>query len=108
MEELNLRIEVLDHFYTTDFYQESAFRKDDQIISIYYFIRQLGEINLETVHIDTIKDFLSYKNPHADQESFCFIPFGKFSDSMLSFPIDKVVGKMLMEYFEKNNYVRKK
>jgi 8-oxo-dGTP diphosphatase len=37
MEELGLEIEVLDHFYTTDFFQPSAF-DDSQVISIYYYI----------------------------------------------------------------------
>ncbi len=34
-EELNLNIEVLGHFYTTDFFQASAF-DNSQVISIYY------------------------------------------------------------------------
>lgn len=38
MEELGLEIEVLDHFYTTDFYQASAF-DNSQVISIYYWVR---------------------------------------------------------------------
>ena len=36
-EELNLDIEVGDHFYTTDFFQPSAF-DNSQVISIYYRI----------------------------------------------------------------------
>lgn len=98
-EELNIKVAVLDHFYTTDFYQESAFRKDDQIISIYYYVKPLAELNSEAVHIDTIKDYLDRANPHADQESFRFVAFDKFSEELLSFPIDKVVGKMLRETF---------
>jgi ADP-ribose pyrophosphatase YjhB (NUDIX family) len=34
MEEANLEVHVGDHFYTTDFYQVSAFNHKDQIISI--------------------------------------------------------------------------
>jgi len=37
MEELGLEIEVLDHFYTTDFFQQSAF-DESQVISIYYWV----------------------------------------------------------------------
>ncbi len=36
-EELNIDIEVLGHFYTTDFFQPSAY-DDSQVISIYYFV----------------------------------------------------------------------
>jgi len=36
-EELNVDIEVKTHFYTTDFFQASAF-DDSQVISIYYLV----------------------------------------------------------------------
>ena len=44
VEELNLKVDVLEHLYTTDFYQESAFRPGDQIISIYYLVKPLEMI----------------------------------------------------------------
>src|SRR5829696_4074619 len=46
IEELDLKVEVLDHLYTTDFFQESAFRPGDQIISIYYLAKPLEEIKV--------------------------------------------------------------
>jgi len=39
-EELNLAINVKNHFYTTDFFVKSAFN-DSQIISIYYRIKPI-------------------------------------------------------------------
>src|SRR5207237_2093915 len=44
MEEMNLIVEVGDHIYTTDFYQQSAFNPEHQIISIYYYVKALEEI----------------------------------------------------------------
>ncbi|HQY12896.1 MAG TPA: NUDIX domain-containing protein, partial [Ferruginibacter sp.] len=44
MEEMNLKVEVGDHIYTTDFYQVSAFNPGHQIISIYYFVKALEPI----------------------------------------------------------------
>jgi ADP-ribose pyrophosphatase YjhB (NUDIX family) len=35
-EEMNLDVSVGKHLYTTDFFQESAFSRGQQIISIYY------------------------------------------------------------------------
>ncbi len=35
-EELGIEIETLEHFFTTDEFVPSAFRKEDQIVSIYY------------------------------------------------------------------------
>jgi len=36
LEELGQEVEVLNHFYTTDFCQPSVFRPEDQMISVYY------------------------------------------------------------------------
>ena len=44
MEEMQLHVEIGNHIYTTDFYQMSAFNKDYQIVSIYYFVKPLEEI----------------------------------------------------------------
>ena len=47
MEELDQPVEVLDHFYTTDYFQPSAFRETDQLISIYYHVKLVGEQRFE-------------------------------------------------------------
>jgi ADP-ribose pyrophosphatase YjhB (NUDIX family) len=41
-EELNLDIEVIDHFYTTDFFVNSAFSNQHQVISIYYTVKAIN------------------------------------------------------------------
>ncbi|MEP7265862.1 MAG: NUDIX domain-containing protein, partial [Bacteroidota bacterium] len=46
MEELNLSIEVTEHFYTTDFFVESMFRQQNQVISVYYKVKPLKENEL--------------------------------------------------------------
>src|SRR5262245_30624125 len=43
-EEMNLDVEVGDHIYTTDYYQESAFKPGLQIFSVYYFAKALEPI----------------------------------------------------------------
>ena len=37
-EETGLDVQVKRHLYTTDFFQQSAFRKTDQLIAIYYLL----------------------------------------------------------------------
>src|SRR6185295_2741602 len=37
-EEFYQRIDVMEHFYTTDFFQRSAFNDKQQVISVYYLI----------------------------------------------------------------------
>ena len=43
IEELGQAIEILEHFYTTGFFQKALFYDDHQLISIYYLIRLLNE-----------------------------------------------------------------
>src|SRR4051812_31111000 len=47
-EEMNLEIEVISHYYTTDFYVASAFDPDCQVISIYYLVDTDQVIEAET------------------------------------------------------------
>ncbi len=48
MEECQAEIEVLAHFYTTDFYEKSSFN-ESQVISIYYFVKELQPLNLTSI-----------------------------------------------------------
>jgi ADP-ribose pyrophosphatase YjhB (NUDIX family) len=45
IEECNAQIEVISHFYTTDFYVKSAFN-NSQVISVYYLVKNLAPLNL--------------------------------------------------------------
>ncbi len=46
LEECNAEIEVLQHIYTTDFYEKSSFN-DSQVISIYYLIKTKQPLQLK-------------------------------------------------------------
>src|SRR6187549_2024722 len=45
VEECNTEIDVLEHFYTTDFFCKSAFN-DSQVISVYYLVKPKNELIL--------------------------------------------------------------
>src|SRR6201991_5199864 len=45
LEECNAEVEILSHFYTTDFFVKSAFN-DSQIISVYYIVKNTSPLNL--------------------------------------------------------------
>src|ERR1700679_3793285 len=45
IEECDAEIEVISHFYTTDFFVKSAFN-DSQIISVYYLVKNIKPLNL--------------------------------------------------------------
>lgn len=100
-EELGIEAEIGDHIYTTDYFQMSAFRPDDQIISIYYFAKQLEELKIQIrekqFDFDE-KQMEIYKNT-GETETFRWIEWNNFSEETVTLPIDKIVAKMV-----KNNY----
>lgn len=97
MEEMNLKVAVTDHLYTTDFYQQSAFNKSHQIISIYYFVQALEPIlvPLRTIPFDFDEHQLKVYNDTGETETFRLIDWDDFSDTVVSLPIDKHVATLL-------------
>lgn len=92
MEELGVDIEFIRHFYTTDFYQESAFDVGKQVICIYYTLKPkiLPKFNLyASKNAFTFRGF--------KEESFRFVPIKKLSSEELSYPIDKHVTMLLTQ-----------
>ena len=45
IEECSAEIEVLSHFYTTDFYEKSSFN-ESQVLSIYYLVKSISPLLL--------------------------------------------------------------
>jgi 8-oxo-dGTP diphosphatase len=80
----NLEIENISHFYTTDFFQVSAFNNEEQIISIYYKVNLKNLISLKLRSLNSNQDgptemfWLDLKEEHIRQ---------------FTFPIDKKVFK---------------
>ncbi len=97
MEEMNLKVEVGDHIYTTDFYQVSAFNPGHQIISIYYFVKALEPITapLRSFPFDFDEQQLKMYAEAGETETFRFINWDDFSEGSVSLPIDKIVAGML-------------
>ena len=75
MEEFGQEIEVIRHFYTTDFYQKSKFHTDHQLISIYYMAH--------------------FKEAEKEILSFRYRKINDLQEEELSFPIDRHVIRML-------------
>ncbi len=101
MEEMNIEVEVLDHFYTTDFYQASAFRKGDQILSIYYTVKAIDTLNIPANKkaFDFSEVQLISYNLTKQIETFRFIDLQNFKVSDMTLPIDKVVAAMVLEKY---------
>jgi len=99
IEEMNLRIEVLDHLYTTDFYQQSAFNAAYQILSIYYYVKALEPITvpLRNKPFDFDEQQKAMYAEKGETETFRFINWNDFSPEMISLPIDKIVAALVLE-----------
>lgn len=97
MEEMNLKVKVTGHIYTTDFYQESAFKAGHQIISIYYYAEALEPITapLRTKPFDFDEQQLKLYEKTGETETFRFVNWEDFSDESVTLPIDKIVAKLL-------------
>lgn len=97
MEEMGLKVEVGEHIYTTDFYQQSAFNKDHQIISIYYYVRALEEIKvaIRTELFDFDEQQMKVYKETGEIETFRFIDWEDFSEESVTLPIDKIVAKQI-------------
>ena len=96
-EELGIEAETGDHIYTTDFFQMSAFRPDDQIISIYYYAKQLEELKvpLRSQPFDFDEQQMEIYNKTGETETFRWIDWNDFSDETVTLPIDKIVARTI-------------
>ena len=100
-EEMNLKVEIGNHIYTTDYFQMSAFNPQHQIISIYYFVNALEEITvpLREKPFDFDNDQLKIYEVKKEIETFRFIEWENFSADSVTLPIDKIVASIVKENF---------
>lgn len=90
-EEIGVDAFDVEHFYTTDFFQESAFRPGDQIISIYYTFRVADPAAIATSAVP----FALEQEVH-DEESFRWLDLSHAKPEDATLPIDRVVLAMLI------------
>jgi len=97
IEEMDLRISVEGHLYTTDFFQLSAFSEGQQIISIYYYVRPLEPIKvpLRTRPFDFDEVQMAVYREKKEVETFRFISWEEFSGDKVTLPIDKVAADLV-------------
>jgi 8-oxo-dGTP diphosphatase len=91
IEECNAEIEIISHFYTTDFYVKSAFN-DSQVISVYYLVRNISPLNLpfKTIAFD-------FDGEGDVLQSFRRVKLTALGNEDFPFPTDKHVAKLLID-----------
>lgn len=81
-EELNLDLEVGEHFYTQDFFLQSALDPNEQILMIYYrvYVDDISQLEVEEKEI----------------EKLLWIDLNELKPEDLTLPTDQMVVKMLL------------
>ncbi len=91
-EELDLDVEVKDHFYTTDFFQRSAFDNDIQVVSVYYIMRPPYD-----AVIPVSEKKFDYPVKEEKALSFRWIEASVADQNVFSFPIDRKVAGLIVQ-----------
>lgn len=88
-EELGITVEVGKLFYVNDFYQESAFNENHQLLSFYYLVQYSDWKNI-TIKESQNLEMMDYETPR-------WIALTELSTDDFTFPIDKIVANKIVE-----------
>ena len=95
LEECEAKIEVVEHFYTTDFFCKSVFN-DSQIISVYYLVKPVDKLQL--IFKEKLFDF----DDEGDiRQAFRWKALNELEVSDVTFPTDQKVIELLKDRFTK-------
>jgi 8-oxo-dGTP pyrophosphatase MutT (NUDIX family) len=95
LEELNTEIEIISHYYTTDFFVASELLPvNSQVINIYYLIKAKKPYLFKTT-------YKKFDFPEVTDGAQCFrwVPVKELSEDEFTFPIDKFIVQKLKEDF---------
>ena len=87
IEECDAEIEVLSHFYTTDFYEKSSFN-DSQVLSVYYLVKEVKplKLNFKTAVFDFDEN---------SKQSFRWVNIENLTEQDVTFKTDQTVVRLL-------------
>lgn len=91
VEECQTEVEVISHFYTTDFFVKSAFN-DSQIISVYYMIKAVSDLQFATK--TAVFDF---EGDGDILQSFRWVKLSELKVDDFTFPTDQHVAHLLLK-----------
>lgn len=92
-EEMGLEAQGMDHFYTTDFFQQSAFHTVPmQVVSVYFTFKvpDPGAITVVQHPFEGIAG-------SSDQEVFRWQPLHATAEEAVSLPIDRAVWRLMQD-----------
>ena len=86
----NQELESIEHYYTTDFFQETLFFKNKQLISVYYLVKL--KLPLQFKISNKAFDFEIGSDIN---QSFRWVKINELKEDDITFPIDKFVVRKL-------------
>lgn len=91
MEEMNLEIEVGEHFYTTDFFVQSDFNHEVQVMNVFYKVKTENPEKIKVSPRGTL--------PHETHNAAVFIWMEKseIHPDLFTYPIEKRVAELLSQ-----------
>ncbi|MFD2287453.1 NUDIX domain-containing protein [Pedobacter petrophilus] len=95
VEECNAEMEIISHFYTTDFFEKSSFN-DSQVISIYYLVKEKAPLDL----VFKTKIF-NFDSEGEILQAFRWVKIQDLAIDEITFKTDKVVAQLLKDQFAK-------
>lgn len=95
VEECQTEIEIIEHFYTTDFFIKSVFN-ESQVISVYYLVKPVSAIDLDFREMPF--DFLEKGDV---LQAFRWKCIYELNREDLTFPTDQKVLELLKEKWPK-------
>ena len=97
VEECSAEVEIIDHFYTTDFFIKSVFN-DSQVISVYYIVKPIAELKLnfkeKIFDFDMEGDLL---------QAFRWKDISALEMEDVTFPTDQKVLELLKEKWQRDH-----
>lgn len=92
-EELNQEVESATHFYTTDFFVQSKFNDDHQVIGIYYIVHLKNDAS----HLYRKNDRVVNAN---GMEAFKWKKISELQSDDFTFPVDKKAVEVFLSLFD--------
>lgn len=91
IEECDTEVEVISHFYTTDFFVKSAFN-DSQIISVYYLVKAVSDLRFNTK-----MEVFDFEGEGDILQSFRWVKLSDLTVDAFTFPTDQYVADLLLK-----------
>ncbi|WP_017259001.1 NUDIX domain-containing protein [Pedobacter arcticus] len=94
IEECDLQVEIISHFYTTDFFVASAFG-GGQLISVYYLVKALQNFQFKI----STSEFDFEEQTSDSKQCFRLVNIKDLHEDSVTFPVDQHVVKLIKEQF---------